>query len=251
MKKDKLILWAALGLLFSPKVTLALTCSPVKEMNKSTKGCNDNYIYTDAAYACADKFYLELEKKEGEILTKLTEANEKSQEKGLQQSKELDTAKLGYGYSATELANLIKSGKQSLANLKNYLFYIHYPEDFDAPEEVIGDPVKYLLNSKCYSENVDEIESLIEDLENDIKDLSAVRDAALGKKSGSAKRGVKLKGENGVLVPTESKAVGQGAPTKKIDPKKAQIPGDITGTEDIEQKRKEAEKIIRQEAPKK
>lgn len=65
----------------------------------------------------------------------------------------------------------VEQGERTSRRIEGYLNHILYPEDWDAPPAVIGDPKAFFESHKCYSANRDRIESLLSDLRVEVNAL--------------------------------------------------------------------------------
>ena len=141
MSTNKIVCLVAL-LLASPAALAApkFSCVSADELDKRTEECRDNHHYTKAGQDCLQKL---------EALLKSGGAKDRE--------KFLATAKIAKGY------------------ISSYRDNIYYPEDWDAPEELIGDPVDFLDSQKCYAEARDSLKKAEETIDHYISDYGRGR----------------------------------------------------------------------------
>ncbi len=135
-----------------------LNCRKVAELNEAVQSCEGNRKYVEAGRTCVQAFqgYLRAEK----------EAALRSMA-ALQAGGSVASDK--HGEAVLTLSKVIETGEQASTSVKAYLSNIVYPEDWDAPPEVIGNPADFFRSHKCYSESRDGLEALAEEVDSSVK----------------------------------------------------------------------------------
>lgn len=228
-----------------------LECLDAEQLNSKVQGCEGNSLYGEAALSCMQKFRaLVKDRTKGAAAQMKANAKDLAKE-GAGQSQNFAGAEADYAVSQATLGELIEAGKLVSKQMDSYLDNIVFPEDFDAPEELIGDPVAFLDNSGCYSENRDGIENLLDDLDDEIANLEKAKSLSVGKLGVSNSReglqntiNQSVNGRSATVKnPAKTAAPGAPAPTAKGG-KQAAGASDLSGTKKaIEDARKGAATI--------
>jgi hypothetical protein len=139
MNSSKIFLFASL--LMAPAAFAApkFTCVSAEELDQRTQECSDNHHYAKAGEDC-------LKKLEGLV-------------KSGRQSKE----------------EILAAAKSAKKHVSAYRDDIYYPEDWDAPEELIGDPMDFFDSEKCYAEARDSLKKTEEAIDRYIAEYGSGR----------------------------------------------------------------------------
>lgn len=122
MNTNKFLLLIAL---LSPATALAapkFRCVSAKDLDQRTTDCGDNHHYTKAGQDCL---------KELEAVVKASGTKDKEK--------------------------VLAAAKKAKEYVSSYRDNIYYPEDWDAPQELIGDPIDFFDSEKCYAEARDSL----------------------------------------------------------------------------------------------
>lgn len=139
MNTSKLFLLFLLGAAPQAIAGPKFSCASADELDARTKDCSDNHHYVKAGEDCLQK--LEALMKNG------------------RESKE----------------SVLAAAKAAKKQVSAYRDDIYYPEDWDAPEELIGDPVDFFDSQKCYAEARDSLKKAEETIDRYIADYRAGR----------------------------------------------------------------------------
>lgn len=137
-----------------------LNCRKLGELNEAVQDCGGNRKYLEAGQAClqAYKAFLSAEK-----------------ESALRSLEALQAGGLVAGEKHSEavrtLGKVLDAGEAASESVKGYLANIVYPEDWDAPPEVIGNPADFFNSHKCYRESRDGLEALTEEIDLSVKQV--------------------------------------------------------------------------------
>lgn len=219
----------------APAAAKSSACSTARDLDKQAESCDDNGLYADAGFDCLEKLESLIQTKAAaaKITLQLSNAAHVGDGKAKQASSFLGSG-ADYKIAMAALDSMIASAKKARGTVGSYLNNIFFPEEFDAPEELIGDNMEFVKNSRCYAEPKSLIEKTLETIDRHIADLERTKQAAasLGAQSGD-RFGKVGEGdlERGAAVPADAPAI-QGSKRKGKDFR----PSDVTGTEKIKEK---------------
>lgn len=112
-----------------------LDCESLSSLDNKSEECKDNTNYTSAGKNCLKKLEDLILKK-----TKFTVQKIKSKSSKINQ------------ISRKNRELILDATKDAMSKVQDYRNNIFYPEDWDAPEEVIGDGLKFMNSQKCYAD---------------------------------------------------------------------------------------------------
>jgi hypothetical protein len=192
-------------------------CKPLSELQKQVENCEQNDYFTEAAILCLESF-------EGRV--KATAALLNLNTNAGAQSQAFQRTKAELEKSRALAAALIAEGTLRFKEIIAYSKNIAFPEDSDNPEIVGGDFKKFLAGSQCYKRTGAVLESVMENMNKNLKNLKAA-EASLALAVGEA--GARATGLDSGSVPAAAKATKAQGP-KRI-PSGHQKPGvsDVTG----------------------
>lgn len=204
------------------------SCTSVSSLDEATTGCEDNAQFTQAGRKCLQSLEDLIAAQTKVAATQLAAANAKVNATNNAQNVGLQGARADYAISQQTLANLIASAKEARRNVDGYLNHIYYPEDFDAPAEVIGDPVKFLDANDCYSDNERALKSALDQIDKHIRDLERTKSVAMqhGNVSGARESGL----QQSLNKSVSNKKSGQGSATA-VQGQDTGHGSDVTGVE--------------------
>lgn len=215
-----------------------LACTPVASLDNEEDDCDSNGKYVDAGMACLKALQDRIKAETGTARRQLRSSQNQNIGGGRNsQENTLAGATDGYQISQATLQGLIAAAKIAKANVDSYLGNIYYPEEFDAPREVIGDPEEYLNSEQCYAEPRDLLNDMLDKIDQHIADLEKAKAASAGLESGSTQNDAGL----GTQTAPRTRAGttrGQGATRTRQAPQgQAGARGsDISGTERLQKK---------------
>jgi hypothetical protein len=215
----------------------ALACYSLEELDDENDDCSTNGKYVDAGIGCFLTFENKVKKEAGEAYVKMKASNKKHVmgDKNSQASGMAGTT-ANFKLSEAALDALIAAGKATLGNLDGYSKNIYFPEEWDAPEELIGNGLDYLNSSACYAEPRDMLSDMKKSTEEYIQDLERAK-AAIQAMNG-INTGNDTKIDNAVNMQQKPAGVGKGTAYqfKKQPPAKK---SKITGIEEDLKKRQQ------------
>lgn len=140
MNTNKLAVFLALLLLPAQAFSAPkFSCTSADELDKRTEECSDNHHYSKAGEDCLKKL---------EALVKSGRQNNEA---------------------------IVAAAKAAKKYVSAYRDDIYYPEDWDAPEELIGDPMDFFDSEKCYAEARDSLKKTEEAIDRYIDESSQGR----------------------------------------------------------------------------
>lgn len=142
-----------------------------------------------------------------------------------------------YDISQQALAELINAAKVARATVSGQMDHLYYPEDFDAPQEVIGDPMEFLTNTSCYGENEKILKDAVKRIDQHIADLQKAKVASAQRENINIQNDNKGQGSIG-SGPILKSGNAQGSGVSGQDPK--EIQSGVSGME--KQKKREQQK---------
>ena len=132
-------------------------CRELAALDKEVESCEQNQKYTEAAGLCVANFEAYLKPERAKALNVLASARAKADSRA---------------ESRQVLVRAAALAEATADRLGSYLGNIVYPEDFDAPEAMIGDRNAYLERETCYSSNRDRLEGMIERVKLSLRELN-------------------------------------------------------------------------------
>ena len=136
------------------------SCPKVSDLNEAVQSCEGNKKYLEAGQACLQSFktFLAAEKEAAFRSLEAVQAG------GI-------VAGAKHSEAVQVLGKVLEVGEATSENVKGYLSNIVYPEDWDAPTEVIGNPADFFNSHKCYRESRDGLEALTEEIDLSVKQV--------------------------------------------------------------------------------
>lgn len=132
----KMILIALLSLSPATQAAPALDCPSLESLEALAEDCGGNLHFARAAQKCSRSLETALLKTQLDITAGL-------QVPGDAPAKAFENA----------LSNALALAERAREQVAGYRASIYFPEDFDAPEEVIGNAFEFLDANACYAEN--------------------------------------------------------------------------------------------------
>jgi hypothetical protein len=240
-----------MGMLISRSLWIAILCSlltgaqarascySLEELDDENDDCSSNSKYVDAGIGCFLTFENKVKKEAGDTFTKMNASNKKfvMGSKNSQASGMAGTT-ANFKLSEAALDNLIKAGKATLGDLDSYSRNIYFPEEWDAPEELIGDGLEYLNSSPCYAEPRDMLSDMKKSTEDYIKELEAAKAAITAMKGVNTGNDAKIDNMAGQHMGQRKPASVKPAKGAALKPKKpTNGKSTITGVEEEKKKR--------------
>jgi len=213
-----------------------LSCPDTQKIEEEAEVCEDNGKFGEAGIECLSS--LEKAIREQSALAKKSMMNSNAaliDKAGNAQTSNFAGSGADYRIAQKTLEELIDQAKNARAKVESYHLNIFYPEDFDAPEEVIGDVEEFLEESECFSENKNGLMKIVDKIDKHIADLEKTRIASSqkGVTSGNREEGMQNSLVNGV-----SNTKGQGAAVPVPAGKSQNGTSDITGVQEDKNKQK-------------
>lgn len=141
MSTSKIVVLLAALLLPAPAFAARLSCVSLDALDKRTEECKDNPQYTKAGQECLKKFE--------EFIARAAGIPVGSVRHGEDITKPL---------SSSQKEQINAAGKMAKKRVSDYRDNIYYPEDWDAPEELIGDPMDFFDSEPCYAKARDSLQ---------------------------------------------------------------------------------------------
>lgn len=233
--------------LLAISLTLCLTlsaqaragCPTLESLDNPDGDCASNGDYVDAGISCFLGFE-NLVKERAGVASGTMKATNKAQVMGKKNSQLQDfTAALTNAKTAKgTLDKLIAEGKATLASLEGYSKNIYFPEDFDAPPSVIGNPWEFAKSTPCYNEPREMLLDMRERTSKYISQLEAARKIVDGLDTKNAANSKSL--DNGVATRTPASAT-KGRGSVSVKKGHSRNPSStVTGVEEGSQKRRQS-----------
>lgn len=217
----------------SANALVKLACPTTESFEEDVKECEDNGKIAQAGIDCTTSLEKAIQEQSAVAAKAMSASNTKIVDKG-GNAQTHNFAGSGADYAITQatLAELIAAAKKARNQVEDYHMNIYYPEDFDAPEEMIGDPEEFIAESECFGENKRGLMGLVDKIDRHIADLEKTKAlaSAKGLTSGSRQEGMQNSLVKGAK---DTKAVGSKTPKGTSTNGKS----DITGVKEDKQKR--------------
>jgi hypothetical protein len=232
------ILLSAAMLLLAFSGAARAGCIPLGKLDNEEDDCLNNGKYVESAISCFVDFESLVKAKAGVAAGQLEQSNAAhlANGKNSQANGEAGGAS-DYKIAVATLDGLIAAGKAARSSIDSYSKNIYFPEDFDAPPEVIGDPMGYLDSSPCYAEPRDMLQDMLQRADLYIADLERSRQAALAMLGTTSSRDTQLGAAADTRAPA-SAARGRSGPALKGKKQRNPAP-DITGVDNDKKKREQ------------
>lgn len=158
MNINKFSLFLVLSLFISASALGGeVKCQSLKALDKISGECNDNINYVNAGKECLKNLEAFIFSQTKLSVNKVRELSAKT---------ELDSK---------VVRKVIRESKSVFDVIKAYRLNIFYPEDWDAPEELIGDGEAFLNSQRCYSQANNSLKSNEETVTLYIKKFSDLK----------------------------------------------------------------------------
>lgn len=235
MKASKLLL---LALLSSNAHALTVTCvTPESIEEDGAMDCQDNGKFGEAAIACMKDLERAIAERTKSAQLQLAASNAAHSAMGNAQNNNFAGSEADYAISQASLSDLIAASKHIRKRVDSYLDHVYYPTDWDAPEELIGDPVEYIEGEPCYAENAEGIKGIVKRIDGYIEQFEQAKVASM-------KRGTTSGGREGLQNSIGHGAVTGGKSTPGAPGTMQRVPSgksnngrsDITGVKEDKQK---------------
>lgn len=239
--------WFSCEALAAPAVKVE--CPSLENLMEEAEECSDNGRFGEAGISCVKALEDAIRQQAELARASMKASNEKhtGEQAGNAQTHNFAGSGANYQISRTTLEELIAAAKGTRASVNSYLNGIYYPEDFDAPEEVIGDPIEFLDNNACYNDNRIGLENLVKQVDKKIAELEAALSESQKRETGSNQREIG-QGTAGLGKVTGGKNTGPPKPLPSGSAKGGASPrtkSDITGTKESKEKEILGEFLIR------
>ncbi|HEY8278735.1 MAG TPA: hypothetical protein VIH99_03880 [Bdellovibrionota bacterium] len=214
-------------------------CISMKDLDKESVDCNDNGNFVDAGIQCFLGFENLVKKQAGVTAKGMKRSNDKfvNGDRNSQTSGQEGMVS-NMNLSVAALDAMIAAGKAARKDIDSYAKNIFFPEEWDAPEEMIGNGLDYLNSSACYAEPRDILNDMVQRTDQYIADLEMARQVATAMKKTSTGRDANLDQMNGMRLPAAA-TNGPGAKAVKKGKKPKNGKSTITGVEEDKKKRTE------------
>lgn len=245
MKPRTGIMLAFLALL--PATTLAappvFACRGLAGLKENAESCRDNKTFGQAGLDCYNALQRAIQARAAAAKAQMAASNvAKIDNAGNQQNHNFQGAHADYGISQDALTELIANARLAHGSVDGYLNNIIFPEDFDAPEELIGDMFEFIDSEPCYNENRLGLEDLKKRIEKNIKELEAAKAASLARANVSGHRETHT---GSLTQPVAHGAAGIGAGTPVPSGHARNPASSITGVQEDKAKRVQGEQKLR------
>lgn len=219
------------------KKKLLIPCQIGESLEKDGQDCESNSVFSKAGEACVSSVEKTIKGKSGEVALALAASNLAHTGDGNNaQSSNFTGAAADYAISLAALQDLIRAAKVVRVKVADLPNHIYYPEDFDAPEEVIGNPVEFLDSQDCYNDARTSLERSLKKIDKQIADLEKSYKAAAARGNVSSGRASDTTSLNNAAGEKDGKNTAPTLPNYKGEDKKRQ--SDISGTKEAEEKKK-------------
>jgi hypothetical protein len=141
-------------------------CSSLKELDAKSDECADNKNYLDAGKSCVRMFET--------VVSNITKVPIDELAKTADKSKKISKA---------QSEQIFTDAKKVKSILSAYRDNIFFPEDWDAPEEVIGEADKFLYSHRCYSQANEGLRKMEENIDSYVKEFGPQKVAKEAKKN--------------------------------------------------------------------
>ncbi len=218
---------------------ITITCQPPEAIEEAGAGdCFDNGQFGESAIACFRDLERVVKARTKQAQGELAASNALHNAMGNAQNQNFAGSEADYAISQAALSELLSASKFVRKRVDSYLDHLYYPTDWDAPEELIGDPAEYIEGEDCYAENAEGIKGIVKKIDGYIDQFEKAKLA-------SKQRGTTSGGREGMQNSIGSGSVqggkmSQGAPAKnKRVPsgKSSNGSSDITGVKQDKEKR--------------
>jgi hypothetical protein len=212
-----------------------LECPAVDDFSNENMTCEENGKFGQAGVDCLSSLETAIKNQSAVAHKAMMGSNEKLVDKaGNAQTHNFHGSGADYALAQATLEELIASAKKAREKVESYHLNIFYPEDFDAPEEVIGDREEFIMDNPCFSENKLGLMDIVKKIDKDIADLEKTKALAMSK---GATSGTRQEGMQNSLVNGASNTKAAGAKAGAI-PKGTSQNGssDITGVKEDQSK---------------
>ncbi len=143
---NKYFLVCLLTIVVSLPAIAKVECTPFETVDKTAETCEDNGKFLKAGQECMQKLESVISTKTNVTIDKLRKMTPNEFKK-----KKLSNA---------DKNQLLSAAKHVKKTLRQYKVNLFYPEDFDAPEEAIGNSAEFIYSQTCYSDNLARLEEL-------------------------------------------------------------------------------------------
>jgi len=205
----------------------ALACPSLASLEDENGNCSTNGTYVDAGISCFTDFEKQVKRESGEAFAEMKASNKKfvMGDKNSQASG-LAGANADFKLSEAKLNLLIAAGKVALKNIESYSRNIYFPEEWDAPEELIGNGLDYLNASACYAEPRDILNDMSERAAQYIQDLENAKAGVVSMRGTTTRREEKIDNISPTRkLSSSTSAQGAGYKNKKSVLKKSTVTG--------------------------
>jgi len=202
--------------------------------------CDDNHFYGQAGLDCLHSLESAIQSRAALAAKQMAASNaEHVDQAGNAQTHNFQGSNGDYSLSDEALAELIANAKAARENVDQYLNNVYYPEDWDAPEELIGDTNDFLDDNECYADNRDGLRQVKKKIEGYIDQLQAAKTASLERAKISSERNVGQDSLNVQIV--KGGTSGEGSGVKDVPKGHSPTPAStITGVHEDAEKRAKA-----------
>lgn len=233
--------------LLLPFTAEAINCTSLKTLEKPNGSCSDNGAYLTAGVECLEALEALINAKTGVLSAAMSASNQAyTNDKVNKQTNTFAGTTQDYNMMISTIDSLIKSAKVAKGQVAKYQKSLFYPEEWDAPKEVIGDPDTFFDSHQCYAEPRDALSRVQEELDVHIEDLENAKKAAAQLRANSQGRESKLDeaaGSEGAVANTSGDGGGKKQGASGKSPKGE---SGVSGQEEDRKKRQETKKILNQ-----
>lgn len=224
---------------FSPARAAVFACPGLAGLKEEAKSCKDNASFGQAGLDCLKNLEKAIQARAAAAQKEMAASNALKVDKaGNAQTHNFQGATADYSISQDALSELIANAKVAHVSVHGYLNNIIYPEDFDAPEDIIGDMIEFLDANPCYNDNRLGLEGVKKKIESHIKELEVAKLASLGRGTTSGNRN----SNQGSIIATKNQGgnTGNGSVMPVPQGTSRNPASSITGVEDDAKKRAKA-----------
>jgi hypothetical protein len=199
-----------------------------------TEECDDNVKFAQAGQTCLKALESDIRTETTNVSQQLAAANaDHTSDSANSQTSDFNGSVADYALSQETLSKLLKEAQFTRDSVDNYLHRIFYPEDFDAEEEEIGDPLEFLDKNPCYVDNETLLKSTLASVDKDIANLKKAKASSGGLKDNSS---TSSGFQDSMTSPNVSNTQGQGSGAATVKGTSNNGASDITGVKQDEQK---------------
>lgn len=193
-----ILFWSNCGLAYSEALfePIPLKCPSVENVRSKAMSCEkDNRMWTDAADYCLKRLNKIIDIQTKKMSRQLRLANKKNLDSAINKQKQnFIGTDVDYEIAQKNLDMLIDIADRTETQIDDYKHNVYFPEEWDEPEEIIGNRIKYVESQPCYSETLKAVRNILDKTTSAKESLIATKKASLALKGNTNALEVTLAG---------------------------------------------------------